>query len=936
MADEIACTEGDPGHPDGAANGPVSGRLKLDPGAGVLLRDGTPLPLRPKTLAVLAALAARPGAVVHNDVLRERVWGRRFGNEAGPKQCIRELRRVLGDSTARPRFIETVGRQGYRLLAPVEIVAPPAPTPRPEVFCVGRAAELAAMTESLGLAEQGVRTTVFLAGEAGAGKTRLADAFVATLPNRNIWTAHGQCIPLAGAREPYGPLFDIVRELATGRSGAAVVRMLRQAAPSWLAQLPGLGRSGPAGRRADGIPTDSMARELSDFLELLAQRAPGVIVLEDLHWADPSTLAWLGAWGRRRAPAQIQVVATYRVEEADGTGDLGVTVRELGRTPGFRALTVNGLEVPAVAELLARRFDPHAFPETLAHALVQRTEGHAILVDGIIDQWAAQGDIRQVDGSWVVHGAVRDVVRAIAPDVRVHIERGIEGLGGSDRRLLEAASVAGMDFSPADLAGNRPELEDIEYRLEQLARRQHIVDRRDAGPAPDGGSTMRYRFRHALYREALYDGIPTANRQRLHREIGGHLETAHGDRAHEIAPALAEHFERGGDIRRAAHYRGLSAAGALARGAAAEAAEQFREALELHRRSAGDRDSRTPELGALLGLGAAIIMSEGFTAPELPAIYERAHALSGDAEGMTHAVVPVLAGRWNYHVSRAEIGIASRLADDLGRAAADAPAAWRMAAHNAAGITRWFSGAPADALPHIAAVLALHAEGSDGDAAATLGEDPVVVCRQYAACVQQLLGDGAAAEAHFAAGMARAGSLDQPFGVAQMLWAGALIAHARDDPALVLERARALVDVCERSTIAFWLPAGRVMAGWARVMLGDPAGLAELQAGCDAYAAMEVRLSMPHCLALLAEATARCGGTTAGFGALIRALRTGRTTGERWYEAELHRGWGELSLRAGRPASARRAFSRALALARRQDIPAFAARAAARLAALPG
>ena len=257
----------------------------LDLEAGTLTCDDVVSRLRPKTLAVLAALAARPGAVVSHDTLRDTVWGRRFGNEAGPKQCIRELRRVLGDSATQPVFIETVGRHGYRLRAPIEVVTAGDVPPRPAAFCVGRESELATMTESLGMAEQGVRAMAFISGEAGAGKTRLVDAFVSTLPDRSIWAAQGQCIPHAGAREPYGPLLDIVRQLANGRSGAGVVRALKQVAPSWLAQLPGLGRVPRPARDSDGIgvSSESMARELCDLLALLAQRSAGVIFLEDLH-----------------------------------------------------------------------------------------------------------------------------------------------------------------------------------------------------------------------------------------------------------------------------------------------------------------------------------------------------------------------------------------------------------------------------------------------------------------------------------------------------------------------------------------------------------------------------------------------------------------------------------------------------------------------------
>ena len=120
--------------------------IRLDLADGALVRDGARTRLRPKTLGVLLALIEQKGGVVGPDALRRRVWGTRFGNDAGPKQCIRELRRLLGDTAAAPRCIETVGRLGYRLLVPVEVAGEAAlPAAPPAEICVGRAAELAAL-----------------------------------------------------------------------------------------------------------------------------------------------------------------------------------------------------------------------------------------------------------------------------------------------------------------------------------------------------------------------------------------------------------------------------------------------------------------------------------------------------------------------------------------------------------------------------------------------------------------------------------------------------------------------------------------------------------------------------------------------------------------------------------------------------------------------
>jgi DNA-binding winged helix-turn-helix (wHTH) protein len=914
-------------------------RISLDLATGELDRGGARVRLRPKTLAVLAILIERRGAVVGQDELRSRVWGTRAGNEAGPKQCIRELRGLLGCSSTEPRCVETVGRSGYRLLVGIEMIGGAPVPPATTALCVGRAGELAALTARAAAADRGARSMVFIAGEPGAGKTRLTDAFLATLSHTGApWIARGQCVPHAEAREPYGPLIEILSELAAGPLGPRVRPLLRDGAPNWRAQIPALAEPETPARSLTDVArnsADRMPREFTDLMERLTRQAPGILVLEDLHWADARTLAWLTAWGMRRAPARLLIIGTYRADEADAAGDLGTALRVLARQGGVETLPLGGLDTAAVADYLARRFPGHRFPEVLARALTARTEGHALLVDAVVEQWAGR-DIQLIGGAWELLRSIDDLVADIAPDLRALITHQIEALDPNDRRLLGAASVVGPRFSGAALASGRVELEDVERRLEALARRGRFIEGAGAVQWPDGTVAASYAFRHALYHEALYDLVPAANRQGLHRRIGARLEAALGAGAKDHAPMLADHFERAGDWRRAALYRGHSGAAALARGAAQEAAAEFRQALSLHGRRVEDEreTAKDAELDALLGLGAALIVCEGFTATDLPAVYRRAHDLSTRVVDPGKAI-PALAGLWNYHVSRADMAVATALAEDLLRLTAEASAPLRMAAHNAAGLTKWFTGAPRSALPHIEAVLALHEEGVHAGAAALFGEEPGIVCLHYAACVHQILGDGAEAERLFEAGMKASERPDQAFGRAQMLWSGTVIARERGDPARVLEHALSLLEVCQRADIAFWIPAGDLMAGWAKAILGDPAGLVQLRAGLDAYARMEVLSTLPYSLGLLAEASARHGDLLEARRALARAIRIARASGERWYEPELRRLRGDLSLLTGRAGGARRAFQRARARALAQGATPFAKRAAARLAELP-
>lgn len=586
-------------------------RLRLDLAEGTLDCEGKRLRLRPKTMAVLAALAERPGAVLRQDDLRRLVWGRQFGNDAGPKQCIRELRKLLGDAC-----IETVGRAGYRLRAAIDIIGDPASgrPGGPVPLCVGRAEELACLQECGTALSRGERAMVLISGEAGAGKTRLTDAFLSTQPeSASRWIARGQCVPHAQAREAYGPLIEILSALLSGCFAAQLCGLINDTAPSWRAQLAAFDDPGNPTQSLPDMPNgpaDRMLREFGDLLERFTRRLPGILVLEDLHWADPGTLAWLAAWSLRRTNARLLIIGTYRLDVAGDSDDLGITLRLLVRQNRVRMLRLGSLDRAAVADLVAQHFPGHAFPAELSLALTERTEGHASLVDAVLDQWRRR-DIRLMDGRWTLLRSADQLIAEIAPNLRGLIIARIEELTPAERRLLEAASVAGIWFSAAALARDGGVLERVERALETLARRRCFIEPAGSWKWPDGRVSESYCFCHALYRETLYDLIPAANRAALHRRIGDRLEAGYGERAGDIAPVLADHFERGGDPCKAALHRGRLGVGAPDRGAARDAILQFRYVPARPAQCIDEPDS--PQ-----GRGAALITSEGLTAPELP------------------------------------------------------------------------------------------------------------------------------------------------------------------------------------------------------------------------------------------------------------------------------------------------------------------------------
>src|SRR5215470_1812008 len=264
-----------------------------------------PIQLRPKAYAVLKYLLERPNALVTKQQLLDDVWRETFVTNAVLKDTISQLREALRDDAKAPRFIETAHRRGYRFIA--EVTEPPRPSESLPVSSypdigkrrvasenvLGREKVMMQMRQFLEQALTANSQIVFVTGEAGIGKTTVVEAFVnqASTVN-NLLIARGQCLEQYGAGEAYLPVFDSFSGLAK-EYGSLIVETLRQHAPSWLAQMPTLATA--ADRDAlqeeiSGVTRERMLREMAHAIEALTSHTALVMVLEDLHWCDFSTL----------------------------------------------------------------------------------------------------------------------------------------------------------------------------------------------------------------------------------------------------------------------------------------------------------------------------------------------------------------------------------------------------------------------------------------------------------------------------------------------------------------------------------------------------------------------------------------------------------------------------------------------------------------------
>jgi predicted ATPase len=234
----------------------------------------------------------------------------------------------------------------------------------------------------------------------------------------------------------------------------------------------------------------------------------------------------------------------------------------------------------AVEEYLTARFAGNVLPHGLPRLVHQRTEGNPLFMVNVVDAWEAEGWLEEREGEQGPRPGLNELVQGVPESLRQMLLQQFERLGLEEQRVLEAASVAGVECSAAAVAaGLGIDVIEAETWCEGLARRQQWLRAIGSEEWPDGTVAGRYAFIHALYHDVVYQRITAARRIHLHRGIGASKAKAYGPRAGEIAAELAVHFEHGRDYHQAVQYLQRAAETANQRHAQREAIEYLRRAL---------------------------------------------------------------------------------------------------------------------------------------------------------------------------------------------------------------------------------------------------------------------------------------------------------------------------------------------------------------------
>lgn len=911
------------------------------------------LQLTPRAFAVLRHLVDHAGRLITKEELLTRVWRDAIVSDAALTTCIRDLRRALGDSSDTPRYIETVHRRGFRFIGPVAQPTPPR-SARADVgvergssaataTLVGRDAELARLHDLLGRAMDRQRQLVFVTGEPGIGKTALVEGFLSGIGlMETLRIGRGQCVEQYGAGEAYLPVLEALGRLGREPRGGQLVHVLKQHAPTWLAQLPALLTDEDleaVRRRAQGATRERMLRELVEGLDILTVESPLVLVLEDLHWSDSATIDLLAMLARRREASRLLVIGTYRpADVAVREHPLRATTQELELHGQCEGIPLEFLSVEAVAEYLSRRLAQQQWPSELARALHRRTDGNPLFLVNTVEDLIVRGQLlHAVDGQWVLAVPVKDLAVDAPATLRQMVEKHIDRLTPDEQAMLTVASVAGSEFSAAIATAGSIGVREGEQRCEALARRGWFLRTTGVAEWPDGTVAGRYAFIHSLYRHVLYARIPFGHRVRLHLGAGERLEHGYGQRAGEIAGELAMHFAEGRDFARAARYHHQAGEIALRQHGYREAADHLTRALESLKALPDSQERVQQELTLHVMLGSALTALKGHAGPEVERAYARARELCEHVDD-TPRLFPVLLGLGWFYLIRGSLDAARDVARRLlAMAEATRDPAIFLAAHNALGLVSFYGGEFETALAHLERGIELYdpnAHSPTRSSAFRFILDPGMSCTVHAAWTLWVLGYPVRAVARIQEALELAHEIDHPFSLAHAYrFAAAFYLSMRERDAIHEHVERSLAVSTEHGFGPI-IVAANFHRGWLLARQGrEEDGLALMRAWVAACREIRSECLLPGYLAWLAEMCGDIGRPQEGLDLVDEALATGTRSGNHYWTAELYRLRGVLT---GNDTNAEPSFVEALAIARRQRAKSFELRAATSLSRLWG
>jgi predicted ATPase/class 3 adenylate cyclase len=800
-------------------------------------------------------------------------------------------------------------------------------------YLVGRDEEIGLLRRRWAQSQEGLGQVVLITGEAGIGKSSLVQVIRAQVAQEGLPRITLRCSPYHTHSALYPlithlhHLLQVEREEAPDVKLAKLERVLQPATLPLAEVVPLLAAllaiAIPEGRYPALDLSPQQQRQytleaLQAWLLAEADRQPLLVLWEDLHWADPTTLELLGLFVEQAPTAAMLHVLTFRPE----------FVPPWPPRSHLTPLTLNRLERPQVEALVTRLAKGKTLPPEVMAYIVAKTDGVPLYVEELTKTLLESALLQEDTARYTLTGPLTSV--AIPATLQETLMARLDRLP-TVREVAQLGAVLGREFAyemlQALAAIEEPTLQD---GLTQLVRTELLYQR---GRPP----RARYIFKHALVHEAAYQSLLRRTRQHYHQQVAHLMEARYADLVETEPELVAHHYTEAGCPAQAIPYWQRAGQQALQRSANLEAVQHLTTALELLATLPETPARAQQELDLQLALGPALMVTRGYAAPEMEQTYARARALCQQV-GDTPQRFPTLQGLWRFYHARGALPTARELGEQLVRLAERAAdPTRRLEAHAALGHTLYFLGDYAVARTHCEQGIALSDPTTQRAQALRQGEALGVRCLATAACTLWCLGYPAQAVRRSQEALTLAQALAHPFslGVAQM-WAAYLHYHLRE-AAVVQAQAEPLLALATAQRFPLLVGFGTCWRGWALAMQGESeAGLAQLRQGLAAVVTLAQEVARPRYLLLLAEASGHAGQAEEGLCLLAEAVAVLEANGQGDLLAEAYRLQGVLLLRQAVPdaAQAEACFQQALTIARQQQARSWELRAAVSLARL--
>jgi tetratricopeptide (TPR) repeat protein len=654
---------------------------------------------------------------------------------------------------------------------------------------------------------------------------------------------------------------------------------------------------------------------LAALLQQLSEKRPLVFIVEDVHWADPSTLQFLGFLLENLERLRACFLLTTRTEFTHPWAD----------HTGFCVLQLAPLPPEATAALIQEAARGKSLPAETIEQLVGRTDGVPLFVEELTRM------VLEREGA---EAPPESAPLPIPTTLHELLQARLDQLPPRTKALAQLAALLGREFDH-DVLHAVSFLEESELRqdIERLERAGLLFQR---GWPP----RLTYAFKHALIQDAAYQSLTRSTRQHYHTRLFHVLSERFPAMAAEQPELLANHATRAGLAQQAVDLWQRAGQRAAAKSALAEAIHHYRKALEQLALLPASRERDEREIALRVELGQALVSTKGFAAKEVEEVYTRARAL---CEQYGEVPLPVLWGLWVVALVRGVREDAAQMEVLFHRLEAREDPTTQVVVHAKLGALEFWRGHYAEALRHCTLANGLSSQEPAlkklarirGGGSQSYVSEQVLHAHLYAAFSEAMLGNIDRSREISKAALALADAMQHPYAVATTLSFCASIEYEVNEPEAARDLANRLIAVSSKNGFLFTQAIGVCVLGWATAQLGDPqAGIATIQQGLGLIQAMGALLIYPTCLVCLLKAQLLAGQSTEGLAAAKQGLTMLDTLLDQRSRGELLRLQGEFLLQQGETEAARASLEQALAEARGSGAKLHEQRAAVSLAQL--